>query len=94
MHRADNPQRVFGPVQKIRVPERDVRCPGGNLLTNVGQHYVVRHNKEPPAVNRRNRTMRAEKQMKTDYDIWKETMHIINSLKSRHNLDWVGVDFF
>ena len=53
-------QRVAGTVEEIGIAERDVRGAGLHLLADVREQHLDRHDEEPPAVDRRDRTVSAQ----------------------------------
>jgi len=60
MHCANNAQRVFGSVEKIRIAERDMRCSGFDLLANIFQNDLLRQSEKSPTINGRDRTVGAK----------------------------------
>src|SRR5881397_2049016 len=62
VHRADDAERLAGPVQKIGVAERDVGRAGQDLPPDILQDDVLRHDEEAAFVHRHDGTMQAEMQ--------------------------------
>ena len=60
--RPQDREGVARAVQEVRIAEGQMRGAGGDLVADVGQHDLARHDEEAAAVHRRDRTMPAEVQ--------------------------------
>ncbi len=60
MQGLDDANCVRGPVEEVRIAERDVPGAGRDLLADVGQNDIRLHNAEGPLIHRDHRTMPAQ----------------------------------